>query len=100
MFSLSTAYYYTVNEAASPSQLLLMIEANTNSQIRPTTTGGIKTALEASQSVRHIQTVSGFTRHGGLANALFLDGHVASLTLNDTDYTVSPDKLNRWFTLR
>lgn len=100
MFSLSTAYYYRQNEAASPSQLLLMIEANTNSQIRPMTTGGIKSALEASHSVRHIQTVSGFTRHGGIANALFLDGHVASLTLNDTDYTVSSEKLDRWFTLR
>ncbi len=100
MFKVGTSFYYSSIDAAAPSQLLLLIEANTNSSINPNTTSGINTALTASDSVRHIQTATGFIRHSGLANALFLDGHVASLTLTDTDYSVSSERLNRWFSLK
>ncbi len=95
--------YYRVADAAAPGQLILMIEQNqggTQVVLKPENLSGIQAELDS--KVRPLQRNSGQIRHGGIANALFLDGHVAGLNLSDTDYGVaaSKDKLDRWFTLK
>ncbi len=97
-----TQYSYRASEAASPAQLLLMIEMNNNSPLKPTSLSGIQSEIERDGSVRTIQTKEGYVRHGGLANALFLDGHVRSLSRTELDYSNSNSKpvLERWFTLQ
>ncbi len=95
-----TAYYYQVSDASAPAHLLLMIEMNDNAALKPGTVSGIKAELEKNQSVRWIQKQPTYVRHSGVANALFLDGHVSGLSLSDTDYSQSKEKLERWFTLK
>ena len=96
-------YYYRVSEASAPAQLLLMIEQNmggTQTLINPKTTAGIQKEMD--DKVRPVQIHKEQTRHGGIANAVYLDGHVGSLTVSDTNYSNSEsrDKLERWFTLK
>ena len=96
-------YFYRTGDAAAPAQLLLMIEQNqggTQTVIKPENLSGIPTELTS--KVHPVQRSSGQIRHGGIANALFLDGHVAGLNTADTDYDTaeSKGKLERWFTLK
>ena len=98
----SNGYFYKQSDAAAPAQLLLMIEQNNGQDlIDPNSQGGIDGALK-SPRVRRVQLDAGYIRHGGVANALFLDGHVAGLSPTDTDYSNSESKkkLDRWFTLK
>ena len=89
---------YKITDAASPGKLLLIIEQGSgNALVAPNSTSDISTSLGA---VRKIQTEADAIRHSGIANALFLDGHVANLTLADTDYSKSKETLDRWFTLK
>ncbi len=93
--------YYKISDASSPAQLLLMIENNlggTQTVLKPQNLGGIKTELD---KVRPLQTSADQIRHGGQAMALFLDGHVAGLSVTDTDYTNAQSKLklDQWFSL-
>ncbi len=94
------AYYYKASDAAAPAKLLLMIEVANQVTVKPDTLGGIQTALNGSDSTRKMQLTSGYVRHGGIAHALFLDGHVGALTIGDTDYGTSQDKLDRYFSLK
>ena len=96
-------YFYRTSDAAAPAQLLLMIEQNmggTQVLVNPKTTGGIQKEMD--DKVRPVQINREQARHGGIANALYLDGHVGGLTVSDTDYanSGSRDKLERWFTLK
>jgi prepilin-type N-terminal cleavage/methylation domain-containing protein/prepilin-type processing-associated H-X9-DG protein len=94
--STNEEYYYRQSDASAPAQLILMIEMNDNARLDASDPGNIEDELD---KVRKIQKTETYIRHGGLANALFLDGHVASLTTVDTDYAASREKLIRWFTL-
>ena len=77
-----------------------MIEAkNGSNRVDVPAAGNIKSALEAANGVRSMQTGVGYVRHGGTALALFLDAHVSGLSVTDTDYTVSSQQLDRMFTL-
>lgn len=89
-------YYYRPANAAAPARLLLMIEGR-NSAVNPGSVGGIQSAMD---TVRIMQVNDGYVRHGGLALALFLDGHVGALTPQDTSYSTSPEKLTTWLSLR
>jgi prepilin-type N-terminal cleavage/methylation domain-containing protein/prepilin-type processing-associated H-X9-DG protein len=96
-------YYYGMGDASSPAKLLLMIEndqGGTQVRVQPQSLGDIKTELNT--KVVPVQKTTDRIRHGGIANALFLDGHVAGLNISDTDYdnTESKEKLNQWFTLK
>ncbi len=96
-------YYYGMGDAAAPAKLLLMMEndaGGTQVVIRPASAGDIKTELNT--KVVPVQKTADRIRHGGIANALFLDGHVAGLNISDTDYdnTESREKLTQWFTLK
>lgn len=102
-FSGTNKDFYLASEASAPAKLLLMIENNqggTQVTVKPQDLGGIPTELDS--KVRPVQKTSGVIRHSGIANCLFLDGHVASLTLADTDYNIaeSKTKLDRWFSLK
>ena len=89
---------YKVSAAASPAKLLLIIEQGSgNTMIAPTSYSEIPTAMS---HVIKIQNNQDAMRHNGTANALFLDGHVAGLNRTDTNYTLSKDTLERWFTLK
>ena len=96
-------YYYRMGDAAAPAKLLLMIEndaGGTQIVVRPQSQAEIKTELNT--KVVPVQKTDGRIRHGGVVNALFLDGHVAGLNISDTDYdnTESREKLTQWFTLK
>ena len=92
---------YKISDAAAPAKLLLMIEQSTaGTQITvPQTKGDISGGMN---QVRKNQNTAGFIRHAGIANALFLDGHVAGLSLTETDYSnaESKAKLDRWFQIK
>ncbi len=99
----SVSNSYSVTDASSPSKLILMVEVkNGANNLDVANTGAIQTALEGGNGVRSMQTSDGYVRHGGTANALFLDGHVSALSLSDTDYTNADAKvaLDRYFSLR
>jgi prepilin-type N-terminal cleavage/methylation domain-containing protein/prepilin-type processing-associated H-X9-DG protein len=97
----SNQFYYKQGDAAAPAQLFLMIEQNDGQSTVNVRDKGVKTAL-ASPGVRRVQLDAGYVRHGGIANVLYLDGHVGGLTVSDTDYDIaaSKEKLDRWTTLR
>ncbi len=100
LFGVSVSKYYSLTEVSSPSKLVLMIEVKNGANRVDVAAGGVKSALEASNGVRSMQQEEGYVRHGGTALALFLDGHVSGLSLVDTDYTASKEKLDRSFSLR
>lgn len=100
LFGVSVSKYYSLTEVSSPSKLILMIEAKNGSSRVDVTTGGIDSALKASNGVRSMQQEDGYVRHGGTALALYVDGHVTGLSLVDTDYTASKEKLDRSFSLQ
>jgi prepilin-type processing-associated H-X9-DG protein len=100
LLGVSVSKYYSLSEVSAPSKLVLMIEAkNGSNNVDVPAAGGIKAALEAGNGVRSMQTEVGYVRHGGNAMAVFVDGHVAALSLTDTDYTLSKDKLDGQFSL-
>lgn len=101
LFGVSVAKYYSLTEVSSPSRLVLMIEVkNGANRVDVPAAGGVKSALEASNGVRSMQQEDGYVRHGGTSLALYLDGHVSGLSLVDTDYTASKEKLDRSFSLQ
>jgi prepilin-type N-terminal cleavage/methylation domain-containing protein/prepilin-type processing-associated H-X9-DG protein len=99
----SVSRSYSISDAASPSKLLLMIEVkNGSNSLDINTAGDIATILNGGTSTRPMQTEDGYVRHGGTANALFLDGHVSGLSLTETDYSIPESKLtmDRYFSLK
>ena len=93
-------YFYKASDAATPAKLLLMVEVANMTVVKTPAIGDIKTAIEADNSIRKMQTKETYIRHGGTAHALFLDGHVGGLNTADTDYTQSKDLLDRYFSLK
>ncbi|MEY4487500.1 MAG: hypothetical protein RIQ79_8 [Verrucomicrobiota bacterium] len=99
----SVSNFYSITDSSSPAKLLLMIEVkNGSSPLDTKTTADIQGQLTGANAVTSMQTSDGFVRHGGTANALFLDGHVSGLTVSDTDYTNTDSKvsLERYFSLK
>jgi prepilin-type processing-associated H-X9-DG protein/prepilin-type N-terminal cleavage/methylation domain-containing protein len=96
---------YKVSAASSPAKLLLMIEqGDGNSQIAPADASKIETEMKKVRKIQ-LEPTDGsesIVRHGGSANALFLDGHVSSMSLKDTDYknADSKERLERCFRLK
>lgn len=100
---INATYSYSTTNASSPSRLLLMVEVKNGATLPVVkAVGDIKTFLDDPNSVRSLQNNDGYDRHGGNVNALFLDGHVSSLSPTETDYANSESrtKLERYFTLR
>ncbi len=93
-------YFYKTSDAAAPAKLLLMIEVANQVTVNPQSLSGIQDALTADNSVRKMQLTQNYVRHGGLAHGLFLDGHIGSLSIADTDYGQSKDLLERYFSLK
>ncbi len=102
-------YAYSLNDLQNPSRFVMMFEmaplGNGSDTGRKTVDN--PAALEA--RVRGIQTGAGESgvvtiRHGGVANALFGDGHVKSLTRGETDYNGGDADtkaiIEGWFRLR
>ena len=94
-------YYYNLSDALSPSRLILMaeVQALTNNETL------IGSQTDFSNNVQPVQVnlaKPGLVRHGGLANMLYLDGHVTSLTASQTDFAVPANKLpmTAWMTLK
>lgn len=88
---------YNIGQAAAPSRLLLMIE------VAPGFDGAlVDRGDQLATKVRPIQTDSTKLRHGGAANALFLDGHVETRSAAQTDYSVQENipVIDRWFTFK
>jgi prepilin-type N-terminal cleavage/methylation domain-containing protein/prepilin-type processing-associated H-X9-DG protein len=100
VFGVGDCYFYRAADAAAPAKLLLMVEVSNQVTVNPGSLGGIKTAIEANNSIRQMQTKDTYIRHGGISHGLFLDGHVGSLTTTDTDYTLSKETLDRYFSLK
>lgn len=91
---------YNIAQPASPAKLALMMETQTASNSFFTVDNA---GADFTSKVRPMQTNSrsDLVRHGGAVNIVFLDGHVVSYSLADTDYSVSANKqmMDRWFTL-
>jgi prepilin-type N-terminal cleavage/methylation domain-containing protein len=96
----TNAYFYKASEAAAPAKLLLMVEVSNQTVVRPDTLAGIQAAVASGDSIRKMQINEGYVRHGGIAHGLFLDGHIGALTRADTDYALSKDLLDRYFSLK
>lgn len=92
---------FHIGDAASPPRYALMIETHSpaNTAITIDNPGASYTT-----HVRPMQVNANanLVRHSGSTNVLFLDGHVASYPLAETDYSVSANKqmMDRWFTLK
>lgn len=93
-------YYYRISDASAPAKLLLMVEVANQINVVPGTLGGIQTAINGANSIRKMQSTRDFIRHGGIAHGLFLDGHIGALSTSDTDYSLSKEKLDTYFSLR
>jgi len=93
---------YLITEAATPSQLLLMVESHSLGGNNAYTVDNPAGSWDEHVKPMQTNTDRRLVRHDGLANALFLDGHVASLTLSQTMYSnpVNRPNMVRWFTLR
>ena len=94
---------YNIGDAAAPSRYPMMMETHTP-QNNAITIDAITGANGFDQYVRPVQVNSDaqLVRHGGSANFVFLDGHVASFSASDTDYSVPANKpiMDQWFKLK
>lgn len=91
---------YNVANAANPARLVLMIETQSPTESLITVDNGNSSFTD---NVRPMQTNTnyGLVRHGGSVNVLFLDGHVATYSFSQTDYSDAQNKvvMDQWFTL-
>ena len=88
---------YNIGQAATPSRLLLMIE------VAPGNDGAlVDRGDQLATKVRPIQIDSAKLRHGGALNAVFLDGHVETLSAGQTSYDTPENVaiIDRWFKLK
>jgi prepilin-type processing-associated H-X9-DG protein/prepilin-type N-terminal cleavage/methylation domain-containing protein len=93
---------YSINDATSPSQLVLMVESHSLGGNNAYTVDNPSASWDEHVKPMQTNTDPRLVRHNGLANILFLDGHVASYTQGQTNYS-SPalrPSMMRWFTLR
>lgn len=87
---------YNIGHAATPSRQLLMIE------LAPGNDGAlVDNGDQLATKARPIQIDNAKQRHGGVANVLFLDGHVETLSAAKTDYSGdNVATIDRWFKLK
>ncbi|MEA3187721.1 MAG: hypothetical protein QOD99_1551 [Chthoniobacter sp.] len=92
---ISNQGYFSLLKATHPSQLLLMIDAITNTGANNSGTADLDT------NVKPICTIKTQMRHSGGVNALFADGHVDFFqwTAIDRDTPAEQTMVDQWFHL-
>jgi len=85
-------YVYNLSDARSPSRLFLMVEVETGHNDHYV----LSAATEFSSAVLPMQVNaanSARVRHGGIANMLYLDGHVSSLSATQTNSSIPATRM-------
>lgn len=92
---------YNIGDATSPSRYALMMETHTPANTAITIDNPVQSYTDNVRPVQ-VNTDSQHVRHGGAVNILFLDGHVASYSAGQTDYSTPANKpmMDQWFKLR
>ena len=91
---------YNINTAANPAQYAMMIETHSPGD-NAITVDDAGASYTTNVLPMQVNATSSLVRHSGSVNVVFLDGHTASFTRAQTDYSVSANKqvMDRWVTL-
>jgi prepilin-type N-terminal cleavage/methylation domain-containing protein/prepilin-type processing-associated H-X9-DG protein len=92
---------YNLSAATTPSQLLLMVESHSLGGDNAYTVDDPDQGWGQHVLPMQINTDSRLVRHSGIANILFLDGHVTGFSRAKTNYHDPANRLTmiRWFSL-